>query len=193
MREVGVHLADEIDVGLRDRLLQAIDVRAPKPALAGAVHHLDAARVLARERVGDRPGAVGRAIVDDQHAEARVREHAAHEDRQVLALVIGRDDDEDGRWCVHDSERPPASAAAAMMSTGSITGIRNRSCGKNTRPTRIDDAASSNSDVGRSRAAPEPAHARDGKRQDEQIRHDRRQHDIWRSVPHRTVQPERRV
>ena len=97
VRQVGVHLADEVDVGLGDRLLQAVDVRASKPALAGAVHDFDPARILDSQRIGNRSGAIRRAIVDDQHAEAGVREHAAREDRQVLALVVGRDDDEDGR------------------------------------------------------------------------------------------------
>ena len=97
VRQVGVHLADEVDVGLGDRLLQAVDVGASEPALAGAVHDLHPARVLDRQRVGNRPGAIRRSVVDDQHPEARVREHAAREQRQILALVVGRDDDEDGR------------------------------------------------------------------------------------------------
>ena len=168
VRQVGVHLADEVDVGLRDRLLQAVDIRAAEPALAGAVHDLDAAGILDRQRIGDRAGAVRRSIVDDQHAETGVREHAAREQRQVVALVVGRDDDEDGRRrsvTIEDGSRAPASAAAETISTGSITGMRNRSWGKNTRPTRIDDAARSSSDTGRrglchSRRAPATANGR---------------------------------
>ena len=128
-----------------DRVLQAVDVRAAEPARAGAVHDLDAARDTRRASASaTAPGAVRRSVVDDQHAEAVVREHAAREHRQVLALVVGRDDDEDVQWRGHDRGRLdelPASAAADTISAGSITGIRNRSCGKKTRPTRIADAA----------------------------------------------------
>ena len=55
--------------------------------------HLHPSGKLVREVVGDRPGAVGRVVIDDHHVIAVPRENRAHESRQVLALVIGRDDD----------------------------------------------------------------------------------------------------
>ena len=61
-----------------------------------------------------------------------------------------------------------------MISTGSMTGMRNRSCGKNTRPTRIDDAAEEEQRYRPARAPPQPPRAGDGERQHEQIRRDRR-------------------
>ena len=52
---------------------------------------------LGREPVGDLAGAVGRAVVDDEHAVAGRVEHLAeraHERLDVLALVVGRHADD---------------------------------------------------------------------------------------------------
>jgi hypothetical protein len=97
VREVGVHLADQIDVSLCHGTLQAVDVRAPQAAGTGAMHHLEASWELHREPIGDLPGTIGRGVVDDHHPEALVREHAADQGGQVLAFVVGRDDDQDAR------------------------------------------------------------------------------------------------
>ena len=60
------------------RVLQAVDVRASEPAWAGAVHHFDAARdTRAASASAICTGAIRRAVVDDQHAEAVVGEDAA--------------------------------------------------------------------------------------------------------------------
>ena len=173
-------------------LLQAVDVGAPEAARSGAVHDLDAAGILARERVGDRARAVRRSVVDDQHAEARVREHAAREDRQVVALVVRRDDDEDSRWRV-------TIARAAGQRGGSRRSAPDRSRESGTAPAERTRGRRGSTDAGQQpaatragcRAAPEPSRARDRERQHEQIRHDRRQHDIWRSVAHTTARPAR--
>ena len=103
-----------------------------------------------------------------------VREHAAREDRQVVALVVGRDDDEDGRRrvTIRSGRR---SAAAETISTGSMHG--------HPEPLlRKEDEANEHRGRGqqqqRRRAGvglrQQPARAGDGKRQDEQIRRDRR-------------------
>jgi hypothetical protein len=42
--QVGVHLTNRIGVRL-ERSPQSIDIRAAEPTLAGAMHHLDAARI----------------------------------------------------------------------------------------------------------------------------------------------------
>ena len=87
----------------RDGVLQAVDVRTPEAALPGAMHHLDAARVLRREPSaivpvpsGDPSSTTSRR---NPRAPARRREH-----RQVFAFVIRRNDDE----YVHRSRRPRA-------------------------------------------------------------------------------------
>ena len=54
-------------------------------------------------------GSVGRPVVDDQDLEPRVlREHRLDQPRDVLALVVGRDDDEGAL----DSERALVIAGA---------------------------------------------------------------------------------
>jgi hypothetical protein len=90
VREVGVHLADELRARVGDGALQSVDVRPPEPALAGAVHDLDAARMIFRELIGDRARAVGRSVVHDQHAGPVVLQHAGGEHRQVFPFVIRR-------------------------------------------------------------------------------------------------------
>ena len=96
VREVGVHLADDVD-RLVNRALDAVDVRAAEPASIGPVHDVDAARMLAREVVRDLAGAVRRLVVHDEHADVGLLQQALDQRRQVLALVVGRDDDERAR------------------------------------------------------------------------------------------------
>jgi hypothetical protein len=52
------------------------------------VQHLDAARIVEDEPIGDRAGAVRRAVVDDEKTEPWMLEHAGRQKRQVLAFVI---------------------------------------------------------------------------------------------------------
>src|SRR5262249_34671346 len=73
-------------------------------------------------------------------------EDGGDERRQVLALVVGRYDDESVHRCI---ARPTRLAAAATINVGSITGVRNRSWGKNTIDTQTAEAASSRSATGR--------------------------------------------
>ena len=120
MREVGVHLADRSRRRLRSRAqLQAVDVRAAEPARAGAVHHLDAAGILARRArrrlARCRPASRRRRPAGGSR---RMREDAAHQHGQVVALVVGRDDDEDvssgrivdGAWTAAEPSAPPRGA-----------------------------------------------------------------------------------
>src|SRR5688572_15226639 len=75
-----------------------------------------------------------------------MREHTTDNERQVVTLVVGRDND-DG---VHErSARAATKAAAHTIMVGSSTGILNRSWGKNRRPAITTDAAASSSAVGR--------------------------------------------
>ena len=54
VREVGVHLEDVVVVA-RQRPHEPFDVRGPKPALACAVHDVDAARLHRGQPVDDLP------------------------------------------------------------------------------------------------------------------------------------------
>ena len=77
-----------------NRVQQAVDVGASEAALPGAVHDLDAPRVILRELIGDGAGAVGRSIVHDEQPRAFMGEDARGQQGQVLAFVIRRRDDQ---------------------------------------------------------------------------------------------------
>src|SRR5688572_11479088 len=97
-----------------------------------------------RQVVGNLPRPVWRSIVDDQEAEALVRQDALRQHRQVVPFVVRRDDDH----YIHERICARANTTlAATMSVGSSTGIRKRSCGKKMSPVRTTDAASSTSGV----------------------------------------------
>ena len=97
VREVAVHLADEIGAWVRDGPRQAVYVRSPETTRSRSVDHVHPARVILCELIRDRPGAVRRTIVHDEETEAFVLQYAGCEQRQVLAFVIRRRDDQ----CVH--------------------------------------------------------------------------------------------
>ncbi len=144
MRPVGVHLADEVGAVL-DRDLQAFHVRPPQTRACRCDGHDHAAReTRLRQRVGDRAGAIGRLIVHDHDARIGMRQDRTHQIGQVLALVVRRNDNQNficlqslaseaksSRVC--RLRAAAARAAARTMRTGSITGIRKRSCGKKTK------------------------------------------------------------
>ena len=93
VRVVGVHLEDEL-VAVLDGIVKAEYVRGAQAHLAGAVQRADP-RIRRADLVDELAGAVGRVIVDDQDVglgrEAQdVRDQAG----DILALVIGRDDDQ---------------------------------------------------------------------------------------------------
>src|SRR5687767_4129812 len=125
-------------------MTKAVDIRTSKASRALAVHDLDPSGMTSREIVRHLARAIGRAVIHNEQPETWVREDTLREDRQVLTLVVRRDNDDDvlrrhARPPVVESEREaaqpgagaePSIAAAAMMSTGSITGMRKRSCGK---------------------------------------------------------------
>ena len=91
--EVGVHL-HHVARAVVERVAEAGEVGGPDAVLLGAVEHLHPV-VLGGELVGELAGAVGRAVVDDEHAKALGRgagEHLAggRDDRlDVLGLVVG--------------------------------------------------------------------------------------------------------
>ena len=101
-------------------MAEAVEVRGPEPLLALAVQDVDP-RQLAREPVGDLARAVGRVVVDHEHA-ASGAEHLAeraHHRLEVLALVVRRQ--ADGR--AHGRER----TEAATRSPGHIRTDRGQS------------------------------------------------------------------
>ena len=93
VREVAVHLEHELGAVV-ERASEPGEIRRPEPFLARPVEHVDVAE-LGCELVRHRSGAVGRAVVDHEHARA-FREHAAERAQHrldVLALVVGRQAD----------------------------------------------------------------------------------------------------
>ena len=105
MREVAVHLEHELRVRL-ERPGEAGEVGAPDALLRRPMEDVEPLE-LGREPVGDLAGAVGRAVVDHEHAVPRRVEHLTerpHERLDVLPLVVGRHaDDGAGR---HDGSLP---------------------------------------------------------------------------------------
>ncbi len=93
--EVGVHL-HHIARAVVERVAKAGEVGRTDAVPSRAMEHLHPV-VLDRETIGELAGAVGRAVVDDEHAEAvgrRAREHLSRgeDDRlDVLGLVVGRE------------------------------------------------------------------------------------------------------
>ena len=74
MREVAVHLEDELGA-VGERAAEAGDVGGPEALLALAVEHVDVGE-LGREAVGELAGAVGRVVVDHEHAHVRAASSA---------------------------------------------------------------------------------------------------------------------
>ena len=155
VREVGVHLADEVRRPFRDRVLQAVDVGAAEAARPGAVHDLDAARDArppddrrsrpSRPATRRRPRAAG-----SPRAPARRRRAAAGcRVRYTSGRRRGRSS------CVFTERCSAEPQRARHNQRGSITGIRNRSCGKNTRPAMTVESAISQS--AHRRPSPTPA------------------------------------
>ena len=70
VRQVGVHLADQVD-RFGQRLLHAVDIRAAESPVGGPVQHRHPSGVFEPEFVGQRAGAVRRVVVHDKHAHAR--------------------------------------------------------------------------------------------------------------------------
>ena len=71
MGEIGVHLGDEVGRQLQSPA-ESGDIGRTKTALRRAVDDLDASGMDGRERVRKPSGAVGRTIVDDDDAVARI-------------------------------------------------------------------------------------------------------------------------
>ncbi len=165
-----------------------------RPRPRGPVRCMTSIRpgILRGQPVGDLAGAVRRGVVDDHHAEAVVREHPAHQHRQVVALVVGGNDDEDA-WRASRLRPRPAGPAAQTISVGSITGILNRSCGKNIETHQDGRAGHRKSAVGGAVAADKSPRPSRRERQQEQVGQQPMRHDIWSSVAHTTGRSAPRV
>ena len=90
VREVAVHLEDQLGAVL-ERAAEAGEVRGAEALLARAVQDGHAVE-LGGERVRDVSGAVGRVVVDHEHAHAEAVQRANHA-LDVLALVVGGEAD----------------------------------------------------------------------------------------------------
>ena len=93
MGEVGVHLEDVV-VALREGILEAGEVGGAEPQLARTVQDVDPAGARALQLVGDLPGPIRRVVVDDQHGEIALGENRADQVGQILALVVGGNNDQ---------------------------------------------------------------------------------------------------
>ena len=93
VREVRIHLADGVGAG-RDGMPQAVDIGHAQPARTRPMQHFDASVGLACERVGDLPGSVRRAIVDDEQAGKLVLKDQAGDPLEIGALVVGWQNDQ---------------------------------------------------------------------------------------------------
>src|SRR5690606_37388071 len=91
--EVRIHL-EEVRVAAFEAPAEALEVRGAEPELAAPVEHVDP-WVFCGEAVCDLAGAVRRCVVDDEDVEPRgLREDHGDETGQVLALVVGRNNDQ---------------------------------------------------------------------------------------------------
>ncbi len=96
MAEVGVHVDDDRGAPVEGHA-EPIEIRPTQALLRLAVANADA-RIGGRELIGDLAGAVGRAVVDDEkRRRGQHVEHGGRDRSDVLGLVVGRDDDPDGR------------------------------------------------------------------------------------------------
>src|SRR6478752_7548152 len=93
VREVAVHLQDELGA-LVERAAEAGEVRRAEPLLALAMEDGDE-RQLRGEAIGELPGAVGRVVVDHEHAVAVAQNalQGAQHRLEILVLVVGRQAD----------------------------------------------------------------------------------------------------
>jgi hypothetical protein len=97
--EVTVHLEHELGA-VGERTAEAGEVGRPEALFARPVEDVDEGK-LRCEPVGDLAGAVGRAVVDDEHAVLRPKHRAerVHHRLEVLLLVVGGQADR----CAHGS------------------------------------------------------------------------------------------
>ena len=95
MGEVGVHMADESG-GAGERRAQPGDIGRPEALLSRPVQNLHAG-VRGREPVRDVAGPVRRRVVHDQDPRPRgqVPQRPLDHRREVVGLVVGRDDEPD--------------------------------------------------------------------------------------------------
>src|SRR5262249_42951671 len=102
MRAVGI-LLDEHLVAVFQPPGEASDVGRAEAGLARAVHYVDV-RIRSRQLVRDLAGPVRAAVVDHEYVRVRNgRPDPADNRLEVIALVVGRDDD--GDWTQRSRRR----------------------------------------------------------------------------------------
>lgn len=105
VREVGVHLTDDVEALLKP-FLEPVDVRPAQTRARRPVDHLDAPRMFASDGIREFTRAVRRGVVDNHHRYVRMRHQPAHDNREVVALVERGNDDERGGCDGFCHERP---------------------------------------------------------------------------------------
>ena len=92
MREVGIHLHDEVRLH-RQGGAKALLVRRPDPEPRAMVHEMNAA-LRRRHLRHQRLRSVGRAVIDDDDVAVGGRQNLRNDASDVLSLVVRRDDDD---------------------------------------------------------------------------------------------------
>ena len=99
--KVGIHLDDKISAE-RQRALKALDISGTQALFFRAMQNVEPAFVCRffAQRFSDFSRAIRRAVVDDQQVKIRdvEREERRHDARDVLALVVGWQNDNDPWW-----------------------------------------------------------------------------------------------
>jgi hypothetical protein len=123
MRKICIHLQEQV-VPAFEPPAEPGDVGRAEPELARPVDDVDPG-ILRDHPVDDVAGAVGRAVVDEEDGDLRDHgEDGGGDRRRVVALVVGRDDDE--RLRRHRSEPTPRPHARNAESRGTVGDARCR-------------------------------------------------------------------
>ena len=98
MGEIGIHLDHELGAAAQ-RAGEAGQVSVAEAVLGLTVEHLERACELLGQTVGDRAGAVGGVVIDDEDgvvaggAALQLGQSRPHDGLDVVRLVVGGDDD----------------------------------------------------------------------------------------------------
>src|SRR6266704_653686 len=118
-------MLDEHAVPAGQAPAEAGDVRGAETRLARAMQHMDV-RIAGRELVGDLASAVRAVVVDDEHVSGgNGGSDPAHDRLDVVALVVGRDDDGYlAKWLgrpLRGSHRAPASGSCGFFTASAYS------------------------------------------------------------------------
>jgi hypothetical protein len=91
VREIGIHLDDQVVIQVCEGVLKTGEVGWAEPLFVLSVKNSDAAGISVGEFVSEISRAIGRVIVHHQHVNVtRLRAYRVYEVFEVLAFVVGR-------------------------------------------------------------------------------------------------------